>query len=131
MVLEHIHSDDRLVEIGIGALSDVVVQVFFVAEDVHTLENELEEGLQVFRAGTRYENVRVPVGQSGGNSQSKGSRLAPTATSSEGHGRRKGLLGDSVDEGKNRLRLVNGLGEFNDISDGFGVSQVVLEVLKL
>ena len=42
VIPEHVHAHDRLVEVRICALRDIVVQMLFVAECVHALEDELE-----------------------------------------------------------------------------------------
>ena len=63
VVTENVHSNNRLVKLRIGALCDVVIQVFLVPQGIHTLEYEFEESLQVLRVGTRNENIRVTMGE--------------------------------------------------------------------
>ena len=57
VITENVHSNDRLVKFRIGALRDVVVQMFLVSQNVHALEYELEESLQVLGAGARNKNI--------------------------------------------------------------------------
>ena len=42
VIPENVHAYDRLVEVRICALRDIVVQMFFVTECIHALEDELE-----------------------------------------------------------------------------------------
>ena len=128
MVAENVDANDGLVEFGIGALSNVVVEMFLIFERIQTLEDKLEESLQVLRAWTCYENVRVAMRNSSGDSQTEGSRLATTASCSQSDDRRQGFFGDSVDKGKQSLRLVGRLCKFGQLANRLGVSETVLEL---
>jgi hypothetical protein len=114
---ENIYTHDSLIKIRIGALDDVVVQMFFVTYRVHSFKDEIEQGFQVFRTWTRDEDVAVSVCDRSGNSQSESSRLASTTSSRQCHGRGQRLLGDSVNKSQHSLRLIDGLGQFHQLSD--------------
>ena len=105
MIPEHVHANNRLVEVRICALRDIVVQMLFVAECIHALEDELKQCLQVLRAGTRDEDVRVPMRECSSDSQTKSGGLSTTTTSSKCDGRRQRLLSDSIDESDNSLNI--------------------------
>lgn len=61
MTPKYIHANDRFVEVGISALCDIVIQVFFISESVEAFENEVKEGLQILRAGAGDENIGVAM----------------------------------------------------------------------
>ncbi len=42
VIPKHIHTYNCLVEVGVCALRDIVVEVLLVSERVHTLEDKLE-----------------------------------------------------------------------------------------
>lgn len=105
MTSEDVDSDDGLVEVRVGALNDVVVEMLLVSERVHALEDEFEEGLQVFGRGRRDENVGVAVRKGGSDGKSESGRLSSSSGSGEGDGGGKGLLGDGLDEGEDGFSL--------------------------
>lgn len=42
MTPEYIDANNRFVEVGIGALRNIVIQMLFISERVETLENEVK-----------------------------------------------------------------------------------------
>jgi flagellar biosynthesis regulator FlbT len=64
MFSEHIYPHDRLVELGIRALYYIVVQVLFIPKGVHPFEDKVKQRLQILRARTRDEYIRIPVRKS-------------------------------------------------------------------
>ena len=131
MIPKHIHAHNRLVEVGVRALRDIVVEVLLVAKHVHALKDKLEQRFQVFRTGTRDEDVRIPVSECSSDGKTQSGRFSATTTRSKCHSRRQSLLSDGVDEGKDSLGLVDRLREFDEVTNGFGVSKTVLQVLEL
>lgn len=61
MVPKDIDPNNRFIEIGIRALRNIVIQMLFIPQRVHPFEHELKEGLEILRAGTRYEDIRIPM----------------------------------------------------------------------
>ena len=82
MIPEDIHANDGLVEVGVRALRNIVVEVLLIAKRIHSLEDEVEQGLQVLWTGTGNEDIRVPVRKRSSDSEAQSSRLStPTASS--------------------------------------------------
>ena len=131
MITENVHPNDRLVKFRICALRDVVVQMFLVSQSIHTLEYELEEGLQVLGAGTRDKNVRVTVSECSSDSKPQSSRFPSSSCSGQSNGRRKRLLGDGIDECEDSLCLIESLGELDELSDRFRVKQGFFQTSEL
>lgn len=87
MIPKHVHAHNCFVEVGVGALHDIVVEMLLVAKHIHALKDELEQRLQVFWTGTRNEDVRVSVSERSSNSKTQRSGLSAATTSSERNGR--------------------------------------------
>lgn len=68
MTPEYVDANNRFVEVGIGALRNIVVQMFFISERVEALENEVKERLQVLRARTSDEYVGIAVSKGSSDS---------------------------------------------------------------
>jgi len=102
---ENVDSNDGLVEVGVRALDDVVVEMLLVTESVHSLEDELEEGLQVLRRRRGNEDVGVSVSESSSDGETESGRLSSSSRSGEGDGGGESLLGDGLDEGENGFSL--------------------------
>ena len=105
MVVEDIDPDHGLVELRVGALDQLVIQVLLVVEGVEALEDEIE-GVEVLRAGRGDEDVGVAEAHSGGDGQPEGSGLAPASGGREGHRTAEGLLGDRLHKLQQGLGLV-------------------------
>ena len=131
MVTENVHPNNRLVKLWIGALRDVIIQMLLVPQSVHALEYEFKKSFQVLRARTRDKNVRVTVGERSGNSESQSSRFPSSSRSSQSNGRRKRLLGDSVDKGEDSLGLIKSLGKLDELPDGFCVNEGLFQIDEL
>lgn len=117
VITKNVHPNDRLVKLWVGALDNVVIQMFLIPQSVHALEYEFKESLQVLGAWTRDKNVGVTMSERGGDSKSKSSGFSSSSRSSQGDGRRKRLLGDSIDEGEDSLGLIEGLGQLDEFPD--------------
>ncbi len=61
MVAEDVDANDGLVELGIGRLHQLVVDVLLVLQGVEALEHELEQGLQVLGCRRGHKYVRVTL----------------------------------------------------------------------
>ena len=72
VVVEDVHPDHSLVELWVSALDQLVVQVLLVVEGVEALEDEIEEGVEVLRAGRGHEDVGVSEAHGGGDGQPEG-----------------------------------------------------------
>jgi hypothetical protein len=59
MRLEHIDAHNAVVELLIGGLNNLVVEMLFVLEAIKALEYKVEQGLQVLGVGRGDEDVRV------------------------------------------------------------------------
>lgn len=64
MTPEYVYPYDRLVEVGIRALGNVIINMLLVAQCIQSLEDEVKEGLQVLRTWTGHEYVGVAVCES-------------------------------------------------------------------
>ena len=123
MITEDVHPNNGPVELWIGALRDVVIQMFLISQSIHALEHEFKESLQVLRTGARDKNVRVPVVECSSDSKPQSSRLSSSSCSGESNCRGKCFLGDCIDKGENSLGLVESLGKFDELPDGFCVNE--------
>ena len=123
VITENVHPNDCLVKIRVGALRDVVVQVFFVSQSIHALEYELEESSQVLGAGARNKNVRITVSERSSDSKPQSSRFSASSCSGQSDGRSKRLLRDGINKCEDSLRLVKSLGEFDEFPSGFCVKE--------
>lgn len=83
MLTEDIDPHNGLIEVRVRTLHNVVIEVFLVAENVHPLEDEVEQCLQVLRAGAGNENIGIPMRKRSSNRQAESGRLAATARSGE------------------------------------------------
>ncbi|CRK36922.1 hypothetical protein BN1708_007250 [Verticillium longisporum] len=126
-----VDANNRLVEVGVRGLNDRVVGVVGVAQGVKTLEDELEERLQVLWRGRRDENVAVSVGHGGSDGHTHGSRLATTSRRRQGDCAAQRLLGNGVDECQEGLGLVDSLGEGNQGADWLGILKRLLHAVQL
>lgn len=107
MLPKYIDPDNRLVEIGIRALYNVIIQVFFIPEHIHPFKNKIKQRLQVLRARTSNEYIRIPMRERCCNGHTQRSGLASTARRSKRDRRRKCLLGNSFNKCQKRLGLSN------------------------
>jgi hypothetical protein len=57
VLTEDIHPYNGLVELRVGTLGYIVVEMLFVSQSIHTFENKVEQSLQVLWAGTCHKNV--------------------------------------------------------------------------
>jgi len=105
--------------------------MFLVPESVHALEYELEEGLQVLGAGTRNKDVRVTVSECSSDSEPQSSRFPSPSCGGQSNGRRKCLLGDGIDECEDSLRLVESLGELDEVPDRFCLKEGFFQTSEL
>ena len=51
MVVEDVHSHHSLVELGVSALDQLIVEVLLVVQGIETLEDEVKEGVEVLGSG--------------------------------------------------------------------------------
>mmetsp|Transcript_6623 Transcript_6623/g.23851 ORF Transcript_6623/g.23851 Transcript_6623/m.23851 type:complete len:275 (+) Transcript_6623:1571-2395(+) len=96
---EDVHADDDLVQVGVGALDHVVVDVLLVIHAVQALDHKLEERLQVLGRWARHEDVGVPEGERAGDGEAQGGGLAPTPRRSQRDRGPQSLLRSRVEEG--------------------------------
>jgi len=68
MTAENVHAHDRFVEVWIHALSNIIIQTFFVSQGVETFEYKLEECLQIFGTRTGYKDVGIAMRKGSSNS---------------------------------------------------------------
>jgi len=102
--------------------------MFLVSQSIHPLEYEFEQSLQVLRAGTRNENIRVTVRECGSDGKAKGSRFSSSSCSGQSDSRRKRLLGDSIDKGEDSLGLVESLGKLDKLPDVFRIKKGFFQI---
>lgn len=57
MVSEDVDANDSVVEVRVRRLENVVVGVLLVVECFEALEDKFEDGVEVFRRGSRHEDV--------------------------------------------------------------------------
>jgi hypothetical protein len=131
VVSEDVDADDGAFPLRVGALHNVIVEMLLVAELVETLENELEEGFEVFRTGRSDEDVGVGVSDGEGDAETEGGRLATSARGGEGNGLGEGLGSDGIGEGEDSLGLIEGARLLDDLAHGLGLAQVRLELVEL
>ena len=84
VVVEDVHSHHSLVELWVGALDQLVVEVLLIVQCVKALEDEVKEGVKVLRAGRCDKDVGVAKANGSSNGKTQSSRLAPPSGSSEG-----------------------------------------------
>lgn len=72
---EDIHADNRLSELRVGALNEVVIDVLLVAESVEPFEDELEERTEVLGRRGSDEDVCVAKAERARDSEAEGSGL--------------------------------------------------------
>jgi hypothetical protein len=96
MVAVDVNSHDSVVEFRVGTLKDLIVGVLLIVESIEAFENELKNGDEIFRRRCCHENVTESVDNSTRESDTKGSRLSSTTSSSQTDGALKGLLRNIV-----------------------------------
>lgn len=99
MVSEYVDPDDSLVEFGIRALDDIVVQMLLIPKGIHPLEDKVEQRLQVLRTRTGHEDIGVSMRKCRRDGNTKGGRLSSSTSCSESYRRRQGLLSNCLDKG--------------------------------
>ena len=57
MILEHIHSHNRLIKFRIRTLHNIVIQMLLIPQRIHSSEHKLEQCLQVLWTRTRHEDI--------------------------------------------------------------------------
>ena len=84
VVVEDVHSHHSLVELWVGALDQLVVEVLLVVQGVEALEDEVKESVEVLGAGRGDKDVGVAKADGSSNGKTQSSRLATPSGSSEG-----------------------------------------------
>ena len=51
VVVEDVHSHHSLVELGVSALDQLIVEVLLVVQGIEALEDEVKEGVEVLGSG--------------------------------------------------------------------------------
>lgn len=127
VLTEDVDSHDGALPLGVRRLDDIVIEMLLPSKLVETLEDELEQGLQILGARTRDKDVGVRVQHGERDRETERGRLASTTRGGERHGLRQRLGRDGVRERQDRLGLVEGprLGE--DIADALGVGHALLQ----
>jgi len=87
MLTKYINAHNGLIEIRISALGNIVIQMLLVAKCVHPLEYEIKERLQILGAGTRNEDVRVPMCERSGDGQTQCGGFPSSTGRSKGYSR--------------------------------------------
>ena len=67
----NVDSNDGIVKLRIGRLDEIVVRVFLVPHGVESLEDELEESVQVLGTRAGHEDVGVAEANGGGNGKAE------------------------------------------------------------
>jgi hypothetical protein len=101
-----VHSDNSLVEGRVCGLDNVIVKMFLIAEGVKALEDELKEGLQVFRGRRGDKDVRIAKSHRACNGQTQGSRFPTTPARCQGYGGAQGLLRNGLNKRQNCFGLI-------------------------
>ena len=84
VVVEDVHSHHSLVELWVGTLDQLVVQVLLIVQGVEALEDKVKEGVEVFGAGRGDKDVGGAEANSSSNGKTQSSRLTSPSGSSEG-----------------------------------------------
>ena len=98
VVVEDVYSYHSLVELGVSALNQLIVQVLLIVQSIEAFEDKVEEGVKVLRAGRGDEDVGVAEAYSGGDGETQGSGLASPSSCCEGDCGLQGLLRDGLDK---------------------------------
>ena len=83
VVVEDVHSHHGLVELGVGALDQLVVKMLLVVQGIKTLEDKVKEGVEVLGAGRGDKDVGVAKADCSSNGKTQSSGLATSSGSSE------------------------------------------------
>ena len=83
VVVEDVHSHHGLVELRVGALDQLVVEMLLVVQGIKTLEDKVKEGVEVLGAGRGDEDVGVAKADCSSNGKTQSSGLATSSGSSE------------------------------------------------
>ena len=83
VIVEDVYSHHGLVELRVGALDQLVVEVLLVVQRIKALEDEVKEGVEVLGAGRGDEDVGVAEADGSSNGKTESSRLATPSGSSE------------------------------------------------
>ena len=65
MLFEYVDAYDCVVELGVGRLNEVVVDVLLVVERVEAFKDELEQSFEIFGRWRGDEYVGVAIGDCG------------------------------------------------------------------
>ena len=106
MVVEDVYSYHSLVELGVCALNQLIVQVLLIVQSIEAFEDKVEEGVKVLRAGRGDEDVGVAEAHGRGDGEAEGRRLAPASGRGQRHRGGQSLLRDGLHELEQRLGLV-------------------------
>ena len=83
VIVEDVYSHHGLVELRVGALDQLVVEVLLVVQRIKALEDEVKEGVEVLGAGRGDKDVGVAKADGSSNGKTESSRLATPSGSSE------------------------------------------------
>ena len=108
VVMEDVHSHNSLVELGVSALDQLIVEVLLVVQGIKALEDKVKEGVEVFRAGRGDKDVGVAKADRSSNGETKSGGLATSSSSSKGDGGLQRLLGDCFNKLQQTFGLVQG-----------------------
>ena len=84
VVVEDVHSHHSLVELGVSALDQLIVEVLLVVQGIKALEDKVKEGVEVLRTGRRDKDVGVAKADRSSNGKTQSSGLATPSGSGEG-----------------------------------------------
>lgn len=130
VLTEDVDPNDGTLPLGVCTLNNIIIQVFLPSKLVETLEDELEQSLQVLGTRTRHEHIRVTVQHGQGDRQSQCGGLSSSTGGGEGDGLRKGFGSDGVGEGEDRLGLIECPSFSNNLSNTLGILETLLERTK-
>jgi len=85
MLTKDIDAHDGLVKIWVGALDNIIIEVFLVAKGVHPLKYKIKECLQILRTGTCNEDIRVPMCERSGDGKTQRCGFPSSTGSSKCH----------------------------------------------
>lgn len=110
MLSEHIDPNQTILEFWIRRLDQFVISVLLIVQRIESLDDELEQRLQVFRRRRRHEDVGVAEGDGSGEREAHGRRFSSSTASGERAGYCRLLLGDDVEKSEQGLCLTSGTG---------------------
>ena len=131
VISENVYSNHSVVEVGVRALQNVIILMFFVIQSVKTFKYEFKHGGKVFRGWSCHKNVRKSIHDRRSNTDTQSSRFSSTSTSGETHGTFKGLFRNFVDNLHYSRRLIVSFAQRYQISNRFGVFEGRLQVFEL